>query len=198
MTTTEKKEAVTRYLDGAKAMEALVAAAPSGAIRYRPFANAWTIAEHVHHLLDSEMSAFIRYRTAVAEPGAPTTPCEPRRPRDSMLALSMVLRVVARHLERISGEDWTRYAYEYPGYGVVTLEQWISLRADHLQEHIEDMSRNLRLFRGRHRSNGRRAASPHAAYPTFTRPARRARPTPFVISNGGTPIHPRSSSRPRN
>lgn len=172
MTSTERKEALSRYLRAAGEIRRAVDSAPAEAMEFRPFEGAWTMREHVNHVLDAELNAFVRYRSAVAEPGATIMAYDSERwtaglsyaiqdPRKSIAVLQSVLDIVATHLDAIALESWDQFVYEYPDYGSVTLEQWLINRCKHLLEHLDYIKRNRRLY---DRGSGRREGnlrSPH-------------------------------------
>lgn len=158
MTVGEKKSLLETYAEGPKRVEDLLAGLTPEVLHFRPsVAGAWTIAEHLNHLLDSEANAFIRYRKAVAEPGQPIATYDQegwqarlgydhQYCRSSLEAFALLRKVTVDHLSTIIDQDWSRYYYEHPENGKVTLEDWLKIYADHVRAHMEYIDRNLRLF----------------------------------------------------
>lgn len=119
----EKRSLLDRYTAGPKQIEEAVSKVPKEAIRFRPFIDdAWTIAEHLNHLLVFEANAIVRYRKAIAEPRTLIAPYDQ--------------------------EEWARYVYQHPDSGKVTLEDWLKIYSDHVTVHLDYIDRNFRLFRG--------------------------------------------------
>lgn len=158
MNVDEKRLLIDRYAAGPKLIREALARVPDTAIHFRPsLEDAWTIAEHLNHLLDAEANGFVRYRKAVAEPGMPITAYDEERWAErldydavdfsaSLEAFGLIRKIAAAHLSSIIEDDWSGYFYEHPESGRVTIEQWLKIYADHVTVHLEYIERNLRLF----------------------------------------------------
>src|SRR5215831_17963018 len=98
---------------------------------YRP--GGWTVRQVVHHLPDSHMNSYVRFRLALTEDEPTIKPYDEARwaeladaktaPIEASLALLENLheRWVAL-LRSLSAADWTR-TFRHPEMGVMTLEQ---------------------------------------------------------------------------
>lgn len=147
-----------RYASGAKRIQELLERVPAGAYHFRPSqAGAWTIAEHLNHLLDAEANAFVRYRKAVAEPGGMISPFDEEAWGErldyesgdfavALEAFGLLRGIAAAHLGKILEEDWAPYFYLHPEAGRVGLESWLKTYTDHVTTHIDYIERNLRLY----------------------------------------------------
>jgi len=111
---------------------------------YRP--GGWTVLQVVHHVPDSHMNAFIRFKLALTE-DEPTikTYAEDRwaqlddvaaTPIETSLCLLECLHQRWMKLLRsLSAEQWTR-TFRHPEMGVMTLEKTLALYAWHGRHHV--------------------------------------------------------------
>lgn len=116
----------------------------------------WTLAQVVHHLPDSHMNAYIRFRWALTETepiikaydevrwaelhDAASSDIEP-----SLLLLEGLHKRWVSLLRRMTGEQWS-LAFQHPERGRVTLERNLALYAWHGRHHVAHITR-LRLRR---------------------------------------------------
>ncbi len=158
MDVNKRKEFLAQYAAGPSRVKDSIAKAPKEAIGYRPFVDAWTIAEHTHHLLDAEMNGYVRYRYAIAEPGTPVRLWDQEGWKaklgydeqdlpSSLAAFALIRSLIHRHLSRIAGEDWSRYTFVHPERGQVDLDGWLEMYVGHVKAHLDYFERNLRLFK---------------------------------------------------
>src|SRR5512147_588351 len=111
---------------------------------YRP--GGWTVRQVVHHLPDSHLNAYLRFRLALTEDQPPIKPYDEARwaeladarsgPVDVSLHLLTALhaRWVAL-LESLSAGQWAR-AYRHPDMGAVSLDKALALYAWHGRHHV--------------------------------------------------------------
>jgi len=111
---------------------------------YRP--EGWTVRQVVHHLADSHLNSYMRFRLALTEdapiiktydqqrwaqlPDARTAPAE--------ISLKMLETLHARWvmlLKTLKPEDFAR-ALNHPELGRVTLEKYLSMYAWHGKHHV--------------------------------------------------------------
>lgn len=116
---------------------------------YRP--GGWTVRQVVHHLPDSHMNAYVRFRLALTEEQPTIKPYDEARwaelvdarsgPVDVSLALLTALhaRWVAL-LESFQPEHWAR-AYHHPDMGQVGLGTALALYAWHGRHHVAHVTR---------------------------------------------------------
>ncbi len=111
--------------------------------RYRP--DGWTVRQVVHHLADSHMNAFIRFKLALTEdiptvktyeealwaelPDARTRP-----PEDSLHLLESLHRRWECLLQSMSQQDFQK-AFRHPEMGLVKLERSLGIYAWHGRHH---------------------------------------------------------------
>lgn len=111
---------------------------------YRP--GGWTVRQVAHHMPDSHMNSYVRFRLALTETeptikpydearwaelaDAKTAPIEP--------SLALLENLHARWvllLQSLSGADWAR-TFRHPDLGLMTLEQNLALYDWHGRHHV--------------------------------------------------------------
>lgn len=145
MTREEKLSLIAAYAaagDQAKSWAAL----PGKLLDFRPRSDAWTIREHLVHLLDADLNGISRARKAIAEPGSPIYTYEEElwtaRLGYSGVDLSLVVatfanlrEIMAQTLKGLVDQDWTQYWYNHPVNGRVDLEAFVKGYIDHVEFH---------------------------------------------------------------
>jgi hypothetical protein len=113
------------------------------ALPYRP--GGWTVRQVVHHVPDSHMNAYIRYKLAVTEEVPTIKPYAEDRwaelpdgrvaPIEGSLTLLDALHVRwVRFLRQLSPEEFAR-EYRHPDMGVVRLDTALALYSWHGKHH---------------------------------------------------------------
>ena len=111
---------------------------------YRP--EGWTVRQVVHHLPDSHMNTYIRFRLALTEDEPTIKPydqerwavLEDARTAPTELSLSLLDSLHQRWvllLRSLRPQDFAR-TFRHPDLGVVTLDKYLSLVAWHGRHHI--------------------------------------------------------------
>ena len=106
----------------------------------------WTVRQVVHHLPDSHLNAYVRFRLALTEDEPTIKPYEQERwaeladarsaPIEMSLALLESLHRRWTLLLRSLGPEDFRRAFRHPELGVVTLEKNLAIYAWHGRHHI--------------------------------------------------------------
>jgi uncharacterized damage-inducible protein DinB len=111
---------------------------------YRP--GGWTIRQVVHHVPDSHMNAYVRFRLALTEDEPTIKPYDEARWADLPDAATGAVDVSLALLEALHTRwvtllralkpgDWSR-AYRHPEMGVVPLDKALALYAWHGRHHV--------------------------------------------------------------
>jgi len=115
---------------------------------YRP--SGWTVRQVVHHLADSHMNAYIRFRLALTEDVPTIKPYDEARwaeladAKTAPIEYSLAL-VESLHsrwlllLESLKSEDWKR-AFRHPELGLMRLDQNLALYAWHGRHHTAQLT----------------------------------------------------------
>ena len=106
----------------------------------------WTVKQVVHHVPDSHMNAYIRFKLALTEEEPTIKPYEEARwaeledSRSTPLEVSLSLMDSLHHrwvrvLRSIKPEEWKR-TFRHPEMGLLTLEKTLILYAWHGKHHV--------------------------------------------------------------
>ncbi len=106
----------------------------------------WTVAQVVHHLPDSHLNAYVRFRLALTEEAPTITPYDEGRwaelpdatSPDVTHSLALLAALHARWtalLKTLGEEDFAR-TYVHPKNGVTTLDRQLALYAWHGKHHL--------------------------------------------------------------
>jgi hypothetical protein len=106
----------------------------------------WTVRQVVHHLPDSHLNAYVRFKLALTEdeptikPYAEDRWAELEDTKSTPIEVSLVLLESlhdrwVRLLRSLSAEDWKRQ-FRHPELGVVPLEKNVALYAWHGKHHV--------------------------------------------------------------
>ena len=111
---------------------------------YRP--GGWTVRQVVHHVPDSHMNAYVRFKLALTEDEPTIKPYKEDKwaelvdTRETPIETSLVLLEKlherwVRILRSLSSADLQR-KMRHPELGVVTLERYVAMYAWHSQHHV--------------------------------------------------------------
>ena len=111
---------------------------------YRP--DGWSVRQVVHHVPDSHMNAYIRFKLALTEEQPPIKPYKEaewaRLPDTGVTPIEVSLQLLAAlHsrwvdlLQNMQPSDFGRTLY-HPEHGVVTLERMLAMYAWHSRHHL--------------------------------------------------------------
>lgn len=141
-----------RYRLGFREVKDALAGASDEELDRRPASDEWTAREVVHHLADSEATAYVRLRRLIAE-DAPLIQGydEPEyarrlhydRPIAASLAVLGAVRTASLELlESLTPDEWSR-AGTHSESGPYSVDDWLRIYASHGHDHA-DQIRNAR------------------------------------------------------
>jgi hypothetical protein len=158
--TNEEKSALVDKFDSAYApIEGLIKGLPDEALRFvPPIDDAWSISDHLVHLLDGEVAVYFRLRNAVASPGAGIQPWDEEAwhgrlaygSLDGRTCLDIARKLRAAEsafLRALIDADWSAYFLEHPERGRLGLEQLLEMYREHLAFHAPLIKRNRDAWR---------------------------------------------------
>ena len=143
-------EQLRQWIDEIAAAPAQFRAAVSGLspeqidTPYRP--GGWTVRQVIHHVPDSHLNSYVRFRLALTEQEPTIKPydqerwAELRDSRTAPIEVSLLLLESLHErwtilLRSLTASDW-KLTFRHPELGVVTLEQNAGLYAWHGRHHI--------------------------------------------------------------
>ena len=137
-----------RFRNGYAAVEDALSAITDAELDHRPSPDEWTAREVVHHLADSEATAYVRLRRLIAEDrpviqGYDEPAYARRLHYDRPIATSLaVLRAVRAAslelLESLTPDEWTREG-THSESGAYSVARWLELYAAHSHDHAEQI-----------------------------------------------------------
>ncbi len=156
----EKEERIERFVTAYKTVQDKVRGLTREELYFIPdIPDAWSINEHLVHLLDSDALGWYRARAAVADPGAkvPNWSQEGWRNRlgysrqDGLACLEEAVRlrsILGSWLRTLIDEDWSAFWFEHPVRGRLDLTAYLEMYSGHGDFHVPYIERNLKARRG--------------------------------------------------
>jgi len=144
------EQARNKFIDDIEQAPAILRAAVQGLspeqldTPYRP--GGWTVRQVVHHIPDSHLNAYVRFKLALTEDEPTIKPyhedrwAELQEARTAPIEISLAL-LESLHkrwvlvLRSIKPENWKR-AFRHPELGVVSLEKNLALYSWHGRHHV--------------------------------------------------------------
>jgi hypothetical protein len=147
--TADRDALLQRYRGGYEQVaEALVGATDDELDRVPQSGEGWTARMVVHHLADSEATAYVRLRRLIAEENAQIYGYDEAefarrlhydRPIESSLAVLGAVRQASLDLlESLSPEEWER-AGTHSESGTYSVDRWLEIYVRHPHEHAEQI-----------------------------------------------------------
>lgn len=132
-------------------LEALVAGLSAQQLTARPLANEWSVAQNVHHLMDSHMNAYIRTKLILAEDNPTIKPYDQEiwaEQPDAVAAdiAPSLAGVRALHkrwvqlFESLTDAQWVRMG-THPEVGVISPDWLVQHYDEHCRAHIDQITR---------------------------------------------------------
>jgi hypothetical protein len=156
----QRKKLLELLLSGMSSLDRYTeSTTPLEALHYRPpLDDAWTIMEHMGHILDVEVSGYVFIRKAIVEPGVETWGfphddwIEPLRYADlsmnEVLAAFKSIRLLTyRLLKDIEDEGWDGFYLLRSSGEKRTLDRLLEILAGHVDFHLEYLERNLAIWK---------------------------------------------------
>ena len=149
MSPDERKQRIERYGEAHQELVSALERFPREMWDFRPAPDQWTIHEIIVHIADSEANSYVRCRRFLAEPGSAILGYEESKwarelnyhsqSTDDALELFRWLRRTSYTLIRDLPESaWSNTAIHSES-GLMTLDDWLSVYASHIPDHIEQM-----------------------------------------------------------
>ena len=156
MSRAERDAMIRRYEEGPAKLRAAFERVPPEARKWRPAEGKWSAHEVVCHAADSETNAAVRVRYLVAEK-SPTIvgydqatwaktfdyhglPVEP-----AMAAVDAVRANTAALLRSLPEAAWAAVG-THTESGRYSMENWLTVYAEHLEKHSRQIDRNLEAW----------------------------------------------------
>lgn len=134
-------------------LEACVAGLTHAQLTTHYLEGEWTVAQNVHHVADSHMNSYIRFKLIISEDNPALKPYDQdvwammsdASQADLSTSLSIIRGLHARWTEMLDGlpdEAWSRAGF-HPEIGEVTLDDMLKIYGNHGHGHIDQITRTL-------------------------------------------------------
>ena len=149
----ERQELIAKFRALPTQVEQLVADLSPAQLTARPLPGEWSVAQNVHHLVDSHLNSYVRCKLIITEDHPTFKPYDQDRraalPDASQADITDSLAIL-RHLhgrwvvfwESLAETDWNRTAH-HPESGTVSLADQLQIYADHGEGHLDQITRTL-------------------------------------------------------
>ena len=148
---------IADFAAGYDRIKAALDQTPKEVIDYRPSPKAWTVREIIHHMPDSEASAYVRCRKIIAESGVSVDVYDQeawsaklkygKDDLDAELELFRLMRANTVGLLRtVEPKVWVENFVMHPEHGKMTLSDWLESYASHADTHAGQIRRNVEAW----------------------------------------------------
>ena len=150
----ERKAKIEQYGRGYETLTAALAQIPHEAWSFKPSAEDWSVHEIIVHMGDSESMAALRARKLIVEPGSQLMGYEEAKwagalhyqdqdVESALEIIRLVRQTTYRLLKTLPDEVFT-HSVTHQEYGEpYTFDQWLSIYARHIPDHIEQMHKTI-------------------------------------------------------
>ena len=146
------------YLAGINQLKDKYKSLSEAQLNFKPSIAEWSVKEIIIHLGDSEVNAFLRYRTIVSEPNRETFVVDEAKwakelnyqaqdVEDYLNLFTILRQLTYKQLKLIKEEDWPSKTITHPNLGKITLETWLEMYISHVNQHLNQIDRTLEKFR---------------------------------------------------
>lgn len=157
LTPAERASLIAQYADGPRRLRAALATVPNEALQWRPKPGEWSAHEVVVHCSDSETQSASRIRVVLSEKDPVILGYDEAQwardfdyhahPLDAALAAVDGVRAnTAALLRRLPEAAWSKVG-RHTESGRYTAEDWLTIYADHLENHARQIEANLAAWR---------------------------------------------------
>ncbi len=149
----EREERIGRLAALPGQIRTLVSSLTAAQLTSRPLPREWSVAQNVHHLVDSHMNSYIRCKLILTEENPPLKPYDQDAwaalPDASAAAVGVSVDLLHGLHERwvqfwqsLPETAWQRQGF-HPENGAMTLDQILAAYAAHGEGHINQIQRTL-------------------------------------------------------
>ena len=159
MSPAERERLIRQYSEGPARLRGALARVPEEARKWRPAPGEWSAHEIVCHCADSETNAAARIRYVVAEKDPVVLGYDENtwavrfdyhsHPLETALTTVEAIRAnTAAVIRRLPDSAWAREG-RHTESGRYTAEDWLRIYAEHLENHAQQIEKNLAAWQAR-------------------------------------------------
>lgn len=149
MTPEQRAQTLAHYSEAYTRLTQALPSFPKEMWQFKPTAEAWSVHETLIHITDSEANSYIRCRRCVAEPGQSVMAYDENQwarvldyhaqdPDEALELFKWLRQRTYRLLLTLPAEAWTRTIF-HPENGRMTLDDWLTVYARHIPDHLTQM-----------------------------------------------------------
>ena len=160
----ERNEKIEQYGRGYALLTAALAKLPHEAWEFKSSSEDWSVHEIIVHMGDSESMAALRARKLIVEPGSTLMGYEEAKwagalnyqkqnLEESLEIIKLARQSTYQLLKRLPDEVFT-HSVKHPEYSdPYTFENWLTIYAKHIPNHIEQIRKSVESWEKRKSSN---------------------------------------------
>jgi uncharacterized damage-inducible protein DinB len=151
-----RAQRLQEYKDGYSRLQATLANLPPAMWHYKPAEAEWSVHEILLHLADSEVHAYLRCRTILAEPGATLMSYDEHQwsvvlkyasqdVHEALMLIALIRRLTGALLDKIPAALWRQHGIHSKS-GPMTLDDWLETYTEHMTVHIAQLATRYTLW----------------------------------------------------
>ncbi len=154
----ERFQKIEEYRQGYGLLGAALTEIPPEAWDFKPSPADWSIHEIIFHLADSESMAALRARKLIVEPGSTLMTADETRWAEALkyakqniddaLQIIKLIRLTTYSLLKSLPDEVFNHSVHHPErQEPYTFELWLRIYSKHIPDHIEQMRKNMELWK---------------------------------------------------
>jgi len=152
------KKFIKKYSSGYKLINKAIKLLPDEVYDFRPeLPDAWSIKEHIIHLVESEVNFYLRVKFSIAEPGKDALVIDEQKwqksfslvnesVKDYLVLFKLLRKIISGIFASLDISRFEEYHLIHPKLGKFTLAKMVEVYSSHPYFHIEYIERNINLF----------------------------------------------------
>ena len=152
MTKVERTQKIEAYGRAYDQLKAALEELPKEMWHFKATPESWSVHETAVHITDSEANSFIRCRRFIAEPGTTVMAYDEeawanalryreRSVEDALELFRCLRQATYKLIQKLPESVWSNTVF-HPENGVMTLDDWLDVYANHIPEHVSQMKQN--------------------------------------------------------
>ncbi len=156
MTPEERDQKISEYSSAYAQLTNALAGIPREIWQYKPGPERWSIHEIILHIADSEANSYVRCRRFIAESGLSVMAYDEDRwarelhyhdlqPEDAIELFKSLRQLTSQLIQSLPASTWSNTVV-HPENGIMTLDDWLEIYANHVPEHIQQIQATHRVW----------------------------------------------------
>jgi uncharacterized damage-inducible protein DinB len=152
----DRAQRLQEYKEGYSRLQAALENLPPTMWSYKPAEDEWSVHEILMHLADSEVHAYLRCRTILAEPGAMLLSYDEHQwsvalnyasqdVHEALTLIALMRRLTGTLLDKMPAALWHQHGIHSKS-GPMTLDDWLETYIEHMAIHIAQLATRYTLW----------------------------------------------------